>query len=275
VVPLTASAMGALALFLADVLPLDSYIRPITPVLQDTVWMSIHVPVIMVSYSVLALAMLIAHAQIVVMAAAPQRRRLIGTIERMHYWYVHVGSILLLVGIATGSMWAASSWGRYWGWDPKEVWSLVALLAYLAILHARVDRQALPAWTWGLVAALLAALMLLIASKLAPITPAKAAALLGAAGMVVFFIAVRGEFTTALKSIIAFWTIIMTYVGVNYVLGTGLHSYGFGTGAVVYYLKLVGGTDLGFALVCAMAYALRSRLVSARAGVPVRPAVSA
>ena len=37
-------------------------------------------------------------------------------------------------------MWAASSWGRYWGWDPKEVWSLVAFLAYMAILHAKLDR---------------------------------------------------------------------------------------------------------------------------------------
>ena len=57
------------------------------------------------------------------------------------YWYIHVGSILLIAGILTGSIWAASSWGRYWGWDPKEVWSLVAFLAYMAILHARFDRQ--------------------------------------------------------------------------------------------------------------------------------------
>ncbi len=57
------------------------------------------------------------------------------------YWYMLVGSILLIAGILTGSVWAASSWGRYWGWDPKEVWSLVAFLAYMAILHGEV-RQA-------------------------------------------------------------------------------------------------------------------------------------
>lgn len=45
--------------------------------------------------------------------------------------------LLLVAGIIAGSVRAASSWGRYWGWDPKEVWSLIAFLAYMAILHAR------------------------------------------------------------------------------------------------------------------------------------------
>ena len=107
-VTLTASGMGAAALLLAGNLPLDSFIRPIAPVLLDTVWMSIHVPVIMVSYSVLALAVLIAHLQLVAMAAAPNRRDWSGWIDGLHYWYVHVGTILLSAGIITGSMWAAS-----------------------------------------------------------------------------------------------------------------------------------------------------------------------
>ena len=71
----TASAMGAISLCLADVLPIDKFVRPIAPVLLDTVWMSIHVPIIMVSYAVLALAVLIAHVQIVVMAIDPRDRR--------------------------------------------------------------------------------------------------------------------------------------------------------------------------------------------------------
>ena len=100
------------------------------------------------------------------------------------YWYIHVGSILLIAGILTGSIWAASSWGRYWGWDPKEVWSLIAFLAYMAILHARFDEQ------------------------------------------------IRA-FGVALASIAAFWTILMTYLGVNFVLASGLHSYGFGSSSLV------------------------------------------
>ena len=258
IVPLTASAMGALALILADCLPINHYIRPIAPVLLDTVWMSIHVPVIMVSYSVLALAVLIAHVQLVIMAAAPAKKALIDTVDSLHYWYVHVGAVLLLAGIVTGSMWAASSWGRYWGWDPKEVWSLVAFLGYLAILHVRADRMQVPRWAYAVAAVLLAGVLAVVGWKLAPLTTAKLASLAAATATVIFFVLVRTRFATAVKSIVAFWLIIMTYVGVNYVLGIGLHSYGFGTGAVVHYLFWTGGIDLAFVAVCSLIYVIRS-----------------
>jgi ABC-type transport system involved in cytochrome c biogenesis permease subunit len=118
------------------------------------------------------------------------------------YWYVHVGSILLIAGILTGSIWAASSWGRYWGWDPKEVWSLIAFLAYMAILHGRLDR-------------------------------------------------IIGSFGVALASIVAFWTILMTYIGVNYVLATGLHSYGFGSSGIVRTMLIIAGVETAFLLAAA------------------------
>jgi len=257
VVPLTASAMGALSLILADCLPIDSYIRPIAPVLLDTLWMSIHVPVIMVSYSVLALAVLIAHAQLITMAVAPRQRQLADTVDALHYWYVHVGSFLLLAGIITGSMWAASSWGRYWGWDPKEVWSLVAFLGYLVILHVRVGREKVPTWAYGLALLLGIGLLAIVMPKLAPLTFPKLLAFAGTTVAAVIFVLARGPFATALKSILAFWLIVMTYVGVNYVLGIGLHSYGFGTGTVVRHLFLIGGIDLLLVAICAIVYAVR------------------
>ena len=253
-VPLTASAMGALALILADLLPIDSYIRPITPVLADTIWMSIHVPVIMVSYSVLALGVLIAHVQLVVMAAAPRRRQLVNAIDSLHYWYIHVGSILLIAGIITGSMWGASSWGRYWGWDPKEVWSLVAFLGYLAILHVRIDRERVPAWAYGVAAVLAVSLFAIAVPKLEPLTWLKTLALTGTAAAMLLFVLTRGQFATAVKSIVAFWMIVMTYVGVNFVLSSGLHSYGFGKGEVVRWMYLIGGNDLWLVAVCGTIY---------------------
>ena len=262
VVPLTASALGAAALLVADLLlpAADQFIRPIPPVLADTVWMSIHVPVIMVSYSVLALAVLIAHVQLVVMAAVPHRRQLAGAVDTLHYWYVLVGSLLLLAGILTGSMWAASSWGRYWGWDPKEVWSLVAFLGYMAILHARINRERVPTWAYALAGLLAAALFGLVVPQLGVITPLKLLALIGAGAAMVFFVLARGRFATAVKSILAFWLIIMTYVGVNFVLGIGLHSYGFGTGAVAHYMFWTGGVDLALVAVCGLIYAARRQL---------------
>ena len=256
-VPLTASAMASLALILADRLPVDHFIRPIAPVLLDTVWMSIHVPIIMVSYSVLALAVLIAHLQLVVLAAAPRRTELAQSVDGLLYWYLHVGSFLLTAGIITGSMWAASSWGRYWGWDPKEVWSLVALLGYLTILHVRIDHQRIPRWVYAAGVLLLAATLAVIVPKLAPLTPGR---VLGLAGTVVgmgIMVLTRGQFATAAKSIICFWLIVMTYVGVNFVLGIGLHSYGFGTGAVARYMFLLGGIDLSFVALCALVYLVR------------------
>lgn len=271
-VPLTASGMAALALILADKLPVDHFIRPIAPVLLDTVWMSIHVPIIMVSYSVLALAVLIAHVQLVAMAVAPRRVEFACTIDGLHYWYVHVGSILLTAGIITGSMWAASSWGRYWGWDPKEVWSLVALLGYLTILHVRIDHDRIPVWGYIIGVLLVAAMFAVIVPRLAPITPGKLAALGGTlAGMAILVLA-RGQFATAAKSIICFWLIIMTYVGVNFVLGIGLHSYGFGTGAVARYMFLLGGMDLGFVALCAIIYLTRRGLTRLSA-LPSSPSV--
>ncbi|MFA5865593.1 MAG: cytochrome c biogenesis protein CcsA [Phycisphaerae bacterium] len=256
-VPVTASAMGAIALILADCLPIDHYIRPIAPVLLDTIWMSIHVPVIMVSYSVLALAVIIAHIQLIVMAIAPARKAFIKTIDSLHYNYVYVGSFLLLAGILTGSMWAASSWGRYWGWDPKEVWSLVALLGYLAILHVRIDKAKVSRKAYFVAALWAISLFIIVVPMLKPITGLTFLALAGTAAAMVIFLMARSQFATALKSILAFWLIIMTYVGVNFVLGTGLHSYAFGAGAVVHYLFLVGGIDLLLVGVCSGIYLFR------------------
>jgi cytochrome c-type biogenesis protein CcsB len=184
IVILNAAAGAALAMALTDLLPIDRFVHPMPPVLSGTYWLAIHVPIIMVGYAVLALGMVVAHMQIGVEAFAPARRSVALRMAELQYFYIHVGVILLVAGILTGSMWAASSWGRYWGWDPKEVWSLVAFLAYMAILHARAER-------------------------------------------------LIGPFGVAAWSIVAFQMILMTYLGVNFVLASGLHSYGFGDSSVV------------------------------------------
>jgi ABC-type transport system involved in cytochrome c biogenesis permease subunit len=256
-VPLTASGMGAVALLLATCLPMDHFIRPIAPVLLDTVWMSIHVPVIMVSYSVLALAVLIAHVQLGVMALAPARAATAKSLDTLHYWYVHVGTILLTIGIITGSMWAASSWGRYWGWDPKEVWSLAALLGYLAVMHVRIDLNKTPRWMYAIALVLLAAMIAVILPRFAPITGTKLALLFTAVAGLSVLVLARGMFGTAVKSILCFWLIVMTYVGVNFVLGIGLHSYAFGKGAVARRMLEFGAIDLAFVALCTLIYLLR------------------
>jgi ABC-type transport system involved in cytochrome c biogenesis permease subunit len=189
--------MATLTMALVDLLPIDHFIHPIAPVLAGTPWLAIHVPIIMLGYSILALGMVVAHMQIGVSIFAPQRADLADRMYELNYWYTFVGSIFLIAGIITGSMWAASSWGRYWGWDPKEVWSLVAFLAYMAILHAKLDRQI-------------------------------------------------GKFGVAAISIIAFQTILMTYLGVNFVLSTGMHSYGMGDSPVLVWMVIVALLETAF-----------------------------
>ncbi|ABS26948.1 cytochrome c biogenesis protein CcsA [Anaeromyxobacter sp. Fw109-5] len=196
-VVLNANAMAALTMALTDLLPIDRFIHPMPPVLSGTPWLAIHVPIIMVGYSVLALGVVIAHMQIGFTMFAPRRTDLTNRMADLNYWYMLVGNILLIAGILTGSIWAASSWGRYWGWDPKEVWSLVAFLAYMAIVHGRFDK-------------------------------------------------LIGQFGVAALSIVAFQTILMTYLGVNYVLGTGLHSYGMGDSPVVKWMILVALAEAAF-----------------------------
>jgi cytochrome c-type biogenesis protein CcsB len=192
-----ASAMCALVMILLDRLPMDPFIRPMPPVLSGTPWLAIHVPIIMVSYSVFAIATFLAHMVVGAALFAPADRTRAERWSSLLYWYLVVGSILLIAGILTGSIWAASSWGRYWGWDPKEVWSLVAFLAYMAILHARVDGQI-------------------------------------------------GSFGVAVSSIVAFWTILMTYLGVNFVLASGLHSYGFGSTSMVNVMLVIAALEATF-----------------------------
>ncbi len=208
-VVLNAAFMSALCMVLLDLLPMDGFIHPMPPVLTGTPWLAIHVPITMVSYSVFAIGVLIAHAQILVDLIRPANRSLVGKLQELLYLYLHIGSILLAAGILTGSIWAASSWGRYWGWDPKEVWSLIALLAYMAILHGRFDKMI-------------------------------------------------GSFGTAAWSILAFLTVLMTYLGVNFILSAGLHSYGFGQSSVTTWLVLFAVAEILF-LVIATAIHLRRR----------------
>jgi ABC-type transport system involved in cytochrome c biogenesis permease subunit len=194
-----ATAMSALVMLLLDRLPIDPFIHPMPPVLSGTPWLAIHVPIIMVSYSVFAIATCLAHVVLGVWIFAPARRDLAERWSDFLYWYLIVGSILLIAGILTGSVWAASSWGRYWGWDPKEVWSLVAFLAYMAILHARFDGQI-------------------------------------------------KSFGVAVSSIAAFWTILMTYLGVNFVLASGLHSYGFGSSNMIFVMGVIALVETAFVM---------------------------
>ncbi|PSN19183.1 cytochrome C biogenesis protein [filamentous cyanobacterium CCP5] len=201
---LAAAPLAVICLILADSLPavLDPSISPLVPVLRDNFWLSIHVPTIALSYASFALALGLGHVTLGNYLLTPNATQRIKTLSQLNYRVLQVGVLLLTAGIILGGIWAHFSWGRFWGWDPKETWALIALLCYLVPLHGRL------------------------------------------AGWV-------GDFGINVASVVAFNAVLMAWYGVNFVLGTGLHSYGFGTGGSELLIASVVGVDLLLVLVAA------------------------
>ncbi len=205
---LTASAaVATIALILADNCPavLDPSLRPLQPVLRSNFWLVTHVMTITLSYAALALALGIGNITLGYFLAGSTNHKVIDGLTNFTYRAIQVGVLLLAAGTILGGVWADYSWGRFWGWDPKEVWALVALLGYLAVLHAR------------------------------------------SAGWV-------HQFGLAALSVVCFSLVVMAWYGVNFVLGAGLHSYGFGGGGQEYVFATLGVQGL-FVLAAGIRYA--------------------
>ncbi|AFY70926.1 cytochrome c assembly protein [Thalassoporum mexicanum PCC 7367] len=204
---LAAAPLSVLCLVMADSLPavLDASINPLVPVLRDNFWLSIHVPTITLSYASFALAMGLGHILLANYAFMPQAKNRISSLSKLNYRVLQVGVLLLTTGVILGGIWAHFSWGRFWGWDPKETWALIALLCYLAPLHGR-----LVGWL--------------------------------------------SDFGMAITSVVSFNAVLMAWYGVNFVLGTGLHSYGFSTGGSELLVAGVVGIDLLLVLLATARY---------------------
>ena len=102
----------------------------LTPVLQSPL-LSLHVSIIMLSYALLAFVML--NSVLALCGNAAQQQRQMAFSQQL----LRPAVGCLAIGIFLGAVWANVSWGRYWGWDPKEVWALITLLVYAAPLHAQ------------------------------------------------------------------------------------------------------------------------------------------
>jgi len=132
----SAALLASVLLLLADHLPLDSSISPVVAVLRSNLWLTIHVLTVVGSYAPLSLGMVLAHLYGVFYLQNKQHPSL-PQVGRFLYRAIQVGVVMLAAGIMLGAVWANASWGRYWGWDPKETWALITLLWFLALLHGR------------------------------------------------------------------------------------------------------------------------------------------
>jgi cytochrome c-type biogenesis protein CcsB len=189
---LAALPVSLVALLLVHQMPIamPASIDPLVPVLRDNFWLTIHVLTITLSYAAFALAMGFGHILLWRYVRNPVAAR---SDQPMHFWLYRVlqlGVILLAAGTILGGVWANYSWGRFWGWDPKETWALIALLCYILTLHGRLAGW----WT---------------------------------------------QFGLVVASVVCFLAVLMAWYGVNFVLGKGLHSYGFGLGGETYVVSFV------------------------------------
>jgi cytochrome c-type biogenesis protein CcsB len=134
VIPI-AAVIGFANLTIAAHPSLNPAIDPLVPALKS-VWLNIHVIVILLGYSAGTLAMGAGHAWLFMDTFRPESRKTMMSISHALYRFVQYAVLFLIVGILLGSIWAHAAWGRYWGWDPKETWALITWLFYLGLIHA-------------------------------------------------------------------------------------------------------------------------------------------
>ena len=138
----TTSIFAGVTLFVAHLSWLDPQITSQVPVLKSY-WLTIHVSIITASYGFLGLSTLLGFVSLIfymMLGNESRRERISMNIlesTRISEMSMIVGISLLTVGNFLGGVWANESWGRYWGWDPKETWALVSILVYVFVLHMR------------------------------------------------------------------------------------------------------------------------------------------
>lgn len=115
-------------------------ISKLQPVLINNDLIHIHVPTMMVSYAILAIAVILAHTYLIRWwfsgsAGPPPKDSELDRIGRYMTRAIPFGVVILFAGIILGGVWADASWGRFWGWDPKETASLVTWIAFVVIIH--------------------------------------------------------------------------------------------------------------------------------------------
>jgi cytochrome c-type biogenesis protein CcsB len=194
-------ATSMIAIIFAMLVPLADQTNTLPAVLRSNYWLIIHVLTIVASYGALMFSAVLGHVYLVrnVLMRKGEgsgESRVIVQVYRL----MQLGLVLLTVGTILGGVWAADSWGRFWGWDPKETWSLISIIVYFAMIHAR-------------------------------------------------FVGWLRDVGLAVASIVGFIAIIWTFYGVNYVMASGLHSYGFGSGGEIY-VAAWAGFELVFVAVC-------------------------
>ena len=156
---------GGVILFMSGISRIDPEIGLLAPVLKSP-WLIFHVSIIIVSYGFFGIGFLIGCTNLMLMYINKKRQRDVVLIRIKRLTIINeislwMGLSFLTVGTILGAIWANESWGRYWGWDPKETWALITIMAYTAVTHySCVLKKEDPKWlNLGAVLAFICVLM--------------------------------------------------------------------------------------------------------------------
>ena len=132
---------------------LDPSIGNLQPVL-NSYWLMLHVAVIVGSYGPFTLGMILGAINLLLMilTTPKNREKIKGVIDELtivNELALTVGLIMLTIGNFLGAQWANESWGRYWGWDPKETWALVSIMVYAFVIHMRIVPSLRGLWSFN------------------------------------------------------------------------------------------------------------------------------
>ena len=151
---LAASAFVAgMLLWIAHQNWVDPAIGNLVPVL-DSYWLMVHVAVIVASYGPLFVGAILGFVSLLLMILTTKRNRKrmefnIQELTIINELALTVGLVMLTIGNFLGGQWANESWGRYWGWDPKETWALISIMVYAFVIHTRLVPGLRGKWTFN------------------------------------------------------------------------------------------------------------------------------
>ena len=203
-IPQSSFFLASFCLLVAMLGGSSSQITPLMPVLQSPL-LSVHVMTVMCAYALFALQTLLGiHAFILMRKSRnqPSSSPISHSLDRvtaLSQFLLYPAVFLLTIGIFLGAVWANVSWGNYWSWDPKETWALITLMIYAVPFHRSIFTP----------------------SRLSTTRPFKHFFNFQSPNFQSFNISI---FLYHLYIVCAFLSVIITYFGVNYLLG-GMHSY--------------------------------------------------
>jgi cytochrome c-type biogenesis protein CcsB len=133
--------LASMTLMVAHLSFMDPEITNLVPVLKSY-WLTLHVSVITGSYGFLGLGAILGLITLILLSLSnnSNRERIANTIDELtviNFKTLTLGLYFLTIGTFLGAVWANESWGRYWGWDPKETWSLITIIIYSIVIHSR------------------------------------------------------------------------------------------------------------------------------------------